>query len=108
MMEREQELELAALREAVAGLTWTFAKTLAHIPHEYVVRGRTAPEDVYARLFEAIRTHGVNMKFGPYRNRYLHLGDGHKYWAMSNTLGWSRVINRDTVLNPADWPGSSG
>jgi hypothetical protein len=87
--------ELAALRQALASLTWTYAKTMPHIPHSYVVRGRTAPEELYTELFQAIRRWGVNMKFGPYRNRYLFPGDGYKYWAM----GW--VINRDTVLDPA-------
>src|SRR5215469_10672453 len=100
----ERERELTALREALAGLTWTFAKTMAHIPHEYIVRGKTAPEETYVRLFEAIRRWGSNMRFGPYRGRYLFPDDGFKYWAMTWRLGDSRIINRDTVLRPEDWP----
>jgi hypothetical protein len=101
----EREQELTALRAEVAKLTWIFAKTYAvHAPHWYVVRGRTCPEDVYARLFNGIRQYGMNQRYGPYRSRYLHLGDGFKYWAMTSQLRASRVINRDTVLDPADWP----
>jgi hypothetical protein len=106
LMETDREHELAELREAVSKLHWIFAKTLAHIPHWYIVRGRTCPEDVYARLFNGIRTYGVAMRFGPYRNRYLFLGDGFKCWAMTSQLRASRIINRDSVLDPADWPGS--
>jgi hypothetical protein len=45
------------------------------------------------------------MRFGPYRNRYLFPGDGYKYWAMTAKVEFSRIINRDSVLDPADWPG---
>ena len=104
MDDMERDLELTALRAETARLTWTFAKTMAHIPHAYVVRGRTAPEDIYARLFEAILRWGRNMQFGPYKNRYLFLGDGFKYWAMTSRAWESRIINRDSVLDPKDWP----
>jgi hypothetical protein len=66
---KDREQELAALCAEVIKLQSTFAKTLAHIPHEYAVRGRTVPEDVYVRLFNAIRHYGVNMRFGPARRR---------------------------------------
>jgi hypothetical protein len=91
------------LREALAQLQWTFAKTIPHIPHYYVARGKTAPEDLYVRLFTAIRCRGVDQRYGPCRNRYLYLGDGHKYWAMTGDVTKSRVINRDTMLDPKDW-----
>ena len=106
MTDSERDSELAYLRDAVAQLEWTFAKTMAHIPHSYIVRGKTAPDEVYERLFEAILRYGQNMKFGPYRNRYLFLDDGHKYWAMTRNNWESRIINRDDVLDPAGWaPG---
>jgi hypothetical protein len=54
-------------------------------------------------LFQAIRHFGVDMRFGPYRNRYLFLDDGHKYWA-SPRIRTNVIINLDTVLDPRDWP----
>jgi hypothetical protein len=103
-METDRDQELAALRIVAAALPWTFARTVPKQPHEYVVRGHTVPEDIHARLARAIRHYGADMKFGPWRNRYLFLGDGYKYWA-SPRIRSTVIINRDTVLNPKDWPG---
>ena len=100
MAELEPADELAELRELMPALTWRVAKTMPEIPHAYVVR---SPENeaVYVRLFRAIRAHGLDQRFGPYRGRYLHLGDGWKYWAMTGAIGQSRIINRDQQLDPA-------
>jgi hypothetical protein len=108
----ERERELVELRELVAGLTFRFAKTMPQFPHWYVVRDPDN-EAVYLRLFRAIRTYGQDQKFGPFRGRYLHLGDGWKYWAMTAWEGKSRIINRDQQLQPeafaqAETPASSG
>ena len=93
------EPDLSELRELVAGLEWRFAKTMPEVPHWYVVR-KPEIEAIYVRLFRAIRAHGQDQKYGPYRGRYLHLGDGHKYWAMTTQEGQSRIINRDQQLDP--------
>jgi hypothetical protein len=95
MTDREQEL--SELLPVLAGLPWTFAKTMPHVPHEYVIRDRTVPVEVYQRIVNAIRRYGVNQQFGPYRGKYLVIGN-HKFWVI-----WP-VLNRDTVLDPADWP----
>jgi hypothetical protein len=66
------------LREVIARLTFVFAKTLAHMPHEYVVR--TAENAAaYAELLAAIRTHSVPGAFHGRTYRYLYL-DGWRYW----------------------------
>jgi hypothetical protein len=85
----------------IARLSFRFAKTLPHIPHEYTVRTPETEAD-YVALFEAILTQGVREWFEPpgrrrYRVRYLHPGDGWKYWAMTTALGASHVINRARV-----------
>jgi hypothetical protein len=96
--ETERERELAALLPILAGLSWTFAKTYAaYAPHEYVVRGRTVDAATYTRVVAAIRAYGERGTYGPYRNKYLVIGE-FKYWSMGV------VINRDTVLRPEDWP----
>lgn len=93
------EPELRELRDAVKDLTWVFARTMPEIPHWYVVR-RPGNEAVYLRLFKAIREHGQDRQFGRWRNRYLLLDDGYKYWAMTTRENASKIINRDRVLEP--------
>jgi hypothetical protein len=101
MMETEtdREPELAVLRTMVAALPWTFAKTVPHEPHEYIVRGETVSDSDHARLARAMRHYGVDMTFGRWRNRYLFLGDGRKYW-ISPRVRSHLIINRDSVLDP--------
>jgi hypothetical protein len=73
------EEQATQLREVISRLDFRFAKTLAHMPHEYVVR--TADNQAaYAALLEAIRTHGVPGTFQGRRFRYLYPGDGWRYW----------------------------
>jgi len=91
--------ELAELRELVPALPWRFARMIPQWPHWYIVRAKTDAA-VFVRLFHAIREHGQDQKFGPFRNRYLHLGDGWKYWAMETELELATVINRDQQLDP--------
>jgi hypothetical protein len=97
-------MTLDQLREAVAGLSWTYAKTMPDIPHWYIVRGRTCPEDLYVALFQAVEAHGEYALFQPpdpdrkpYRQKYLELGDGLKYWVMTGSMGASRVLNRARI-----------
>jgi hypothetical protein len=104
----EAERELGELRELVAPLAWRFARTIAQWPHHYIVRGKTADEELYVRLFRAIRTHGQDQKFGPFKNRYLHLGDGWKYWAMTDDETTSKILNRDQQLDPATFRRAEG
>lgn len=91
------ETRTAELRALVDSLTWTFAKTYAKIaPHEYTVRA--ADDDArYFELFEAIQRYGQREQFGKYWYRYLYLGDGWKYWAMTTASYMSRVLNRAKV-----------
>jgi hypothetical protein len=72
------EERAAELRTVIAKLRFVFARTLAHMPHEYVVR--TADNiATYTELLEAIRTHGVPGSYGGRRYRYLYL-DLWRYW----------------------------
>ena len=96
--------ELPELKALLATMPWRFAKTYATTaPHEYMVRGPVT-EVAFCQLHAAIEAHGVNLKFGPYRGRYLNLGDGWKYWHMGKSLSWNRTLNRDRVLDPDLWP----
>jgi hypothetical protein len=104
----DQKRMLAALAADVAGLQWTFAKTVPETPHFYIVRGKTAPETIFVRLFTAIQSHGIVQTYGAFRNKYLYLDDGFKYWCQprdrDKDVRYARLLNRNDVLNPADWP----
>jgi len=92
------------LVQLLPSLPWRFAKTYAErAPHEYIVR-TPAIEEAYVALWTAIEQHGTNAKFGPYRGRYLNLGDGFKYWHMTRYVRASRVLNRDKIIDPDLWP----
>jgi|SRR5215469_9198685 len=95
------------------------------IPHWYVVRGRTCPEELYVALFRAVEAHGVFTLFRPpdpdrkpYRQKYLELGDGYKYWVMTGNMAASRILNRARIgyerreawgaEDPATWSPKPG
>ena len=76
-------------------LQFQFAKTMADIPHWYVVRSRDNEQE-YIELFQRIAEQGVWEEFQgkPYRYYY---SDGFKYWRMTDDLSESRIINRAAV-----------
>jgi hypothetical protein len=80
----------------MASLTFKFAKTMAASPHEYVVK-TWANRAAYIRLFHTIRRDGVDEQWGGQRYRYWYAGDGFKYWAMTDDVRRSVVINRAKV-----------
>jgi hypothetical protein len=93
-------MELAALKT----LKFRFAKSMPHIPHEYVVR---TPENqaAYVELFNVVQQHGVLEKFGRRSFRYWYAGDGFKYWTMTTDVDKSEIINRAKVDdNDAELP----
>jgi hypothetical protein len=84
----------------LAGLPWTVAKTMPHVPHEYVVRGRTVPVETYTLIVNAIRTYGERGRYGPYSGRYLKPGDGFKYWCIPPVINRDRVLSGSPVIRP--------
>jgi hypothetical protein len=68
-------------------LRFRFAKTMAHIPHWYVVRNPENDAD-YVKLFHTIGQRGVWEESRGHRYQYWYAGDGYKYWTVSP------VINR--------------
>ncbi|MDR2561613.1 MAG: hypothetical protein LBC63_07575 [Holophagales bacterium] len=86
-------MELDTIRQAVESLTWTFAKTMPKCPHWYIVRSPDI-EEVYIALFNATKEHGAVEHFYHTPRQYLYLGDGYKYWRMTDDLSDSKIINR--------------
>lgn len=72
------------------------------VPHEYTVRCKGGSKEDYFALFEAIQAHGVDERYSRSRRKYLYLGDGWKYWAMTTEMQESRVLNRMRVEDDYD------
>ena len=89
----------------IGQLSFRFAKTMAHVPHEYTTRDRTddAREAAYIGLFERIQAKGVIEHWKGQARRYLYPGDGYKYWAMTDVEPESRVIARMRVDDDIEW-----
>lgn len=77
---------------------WTFAKTMASIPHEWLIKEKSTSPDTFTKLAVAITMFGKDRTFYNKTYRYLEL-DGWEYWHMTThdraTFAW--LINRAKV-----------
>ena len=89
-------MTVTSIRLVIETLSFRFASTMPHIPHEYTVRS-AENEAAYVALFNAIQEHGQPEWFRGHQKKYLYPADGWKYWAMTTELGQSRVINRAKI-----------
>ena len=80
------------LSSFVASAPWTYAKTMPHWPHEYVVRGRV-DEQCFVKLVCHIRANGYEGKFYSKSITYYDV-DGMVYWTMGAPLEETTIINR--------------
>lgn len=85
-------ISMAAIKPFIDSCTWTFAKTMARIPHEYIVREKVKAED-FDRLAEFIKNNSVPEKFFKKTYYYSYIGS-YKYWVIEN------IINRAFVGKP--------
>lgn len=84
----------AGFREFIASRRWQFAKTMAHIPHEYTVSDWIPweREDFEAAVM-FIREHGYSSRF--FSKTYLYYDvDGLQYWTMGAPVKETILINR--------------
>ena len=81
------------LRDFIAASRWTFAKTMADIPHEYTLRKDSYRDRDFIRFVEFIRSHGYDADFGSRNYRYLDI-DGRQYWSMGYMIDSTILINR--------------
>lgn len=87
--------ELIEIENFIARQTWTFAKTMPHSPHEYVVKTKLSAADQsdFERFVLFIRAHGTPKKFK--KAKYVHFDlDGWSYWTMGAPLEITTIINR--------------
>ena len=79
---------------AAQSFSWTYAKSMPQCPHEYIVRCKTADEDLYLAMFRTIEAHGEWGEWNGVPHQYLHPGDGYYYWKMTDDMQESIIINR--------------
>ena len=77
--------------------SWRFAKTMAHMPHSYVVRKNCRNELEFERFVMHIRRHGYRQMFG--RAYYMYFDWKvdrvlHQFWTMGAPLDITIIINR--------------
>nr|DAW48877.1 MAG TPA: NNMT/PNMT/TEMT family [Caudoviricetes sp.] len=95
------------LRAFIKRCKWNWATTMIDVPHEYIVRNKSAiTDDEFQYFVEAQREYGVHERWGKYNLQYMYI-DGYKYW----TMGWppieTTIMNRQKVFNEFDfleWP----
>tara|TARA_R110000803_G_scaffold28011_8_gene65115 strand:- start:6321 stop:6626 length:306 start_codon:yes stop_codon:yes gene_type:complete len=80
------------LREA----RWTFAKTMAWVPHYYTLKKDWADQEQFVRAAQFLDDEGVMMTWGQKAaKRYLDIGDW-RYWHMSSPAE-ATLINRELI-----------
>lgn len=84
----------AGFREYIAGSRWKFAKTMAHIPHEYTVKEwEPWREHLFDKAVAFIRDNGYQANF--FRRVYTYYDvDDKQYWWANNKDGVPILINR--------------
>ena len=87
------------LRKFVEASTWTSAKTMPQIPHQYTLRKNAQRDEEFAAFVEFINTHGYDSKFYSRTYRYLDL-DGWQYWSMGHSVDSISLINRAKTNRP--------
>lgn len=81
----------------ISAHTWKFAKTMAHMPHAYVVRERCRDEAEFERFVLHIRAHGYKARFGRRWFTYFDWpvdGVTTQFWTMGFPLEQTIIINR--------------
>ena len=68
------------ITQVIGRLCWHVAKTMPYLPHQWTFRGQDGSEEDFALLSEAIERDGVFERWKGRKKRYLHPGDGWKYW----------------------------
>lgn len=84
--------------EFVAAHEWTFAKTMAKIPHWYVVREKCRNDWEFEDAVRFVREHGEPRKF--WRKTFVYYDyKGYSYWSMGFPLDETTILNRAENLN---------
>jgi hypothetical protein len=81
------------IKNFIASNTWTFAKTMAHMPHEYCLKKKCRNPEAFERFVMHIRNNGYAKYF--YRKIFMYFNVGpYQYWTMGAPLEETILINR--------------
>jgi phosphoenolpyruvate synthase/pyruvate phosphate dikinase len=84
------------LKDFIENSKWKFAKTMAAMPHSYIVKENVDPK-LFEKLVLYIRKHGKNREFRIFKHRkiYQYLDyKNYEYWTMGSPLNETIIINR--------------
>jgi len=75
--------------------SWTFAKTMKNIPHEYIVQDGLSNDDkeLFAQFKIYIDKNGYTKKFYSKEYKYIDIC-GYKYWIIENILNREKIRKR--------------
>ena len=77
---------------------FTFAKTMANIPHSWICR-KDYEDTKFLKVMKFIRDNGYAEEF--YNKEYIYYNiNKHKYWVMTDNLGFddsTAIINRAEI-----------
>ena len=80
------------IEKIIDKLSWTEAKTMKNIPHEYTVRDKSLEEEYKTLYFHIKKNYYIGFFYRkPFK--YCDIGE-YTYWYMSEDLNDSRIINR--------------
>lgn len=88
-----EDLTAEQIDAFIAANTWKFAKTMAKMPHEYIVKERCSNPEFFERFVMHIRRHGYEGRFFKRVFVYFDVGQ-YQYWTMGDTLENTIIINR--------------
>ena len=72
---------------------YTFAKTMANIPHSYSVRHEWQNDNEFVEVVLFMREYGKTEYF--FKKPFVYFyANGYKYWTMGNDIVTTRIINR--------------
>lgn len=97
-LEQPSQNELDRCIGFIESSRWTFAKTMANIPHEYTKRDGTKSIAEFEWFITMINKFGERKRFYSKTFKYLTIGK-HKYWAMGVNPKERLLINRALVSN---------
>ena len=75
---------------------FTFAKTMANIPHAWSARKEWTSDKDFVDVVLFMREHGTTEYF--FKKPFVYFyANGYKYWTMGNDMTITRIINRAKV-----------
>jgi len=83
------------IQKLINSVKWTFAKTMADIPHEYIVVGHYPEKSEEIKSFIAeIDKNGYTKSFYGKEYKYLEIYD-YKYWVIEDIINRAKIEDNE-------------